>query len=92
MPRHPIADDRRELSDLQIEAPIVPRRDSERVLVEPNLSAVIARIESAVEPRLNEEINLRAALRVEKKRETRVKEIVDLAADEFRRRPESPLT
>jgi len=47
---------------------------------------VIAGIEAAIESRLREEINLRPELRVEKQRETRIEEIVDLRVDETRRR------
>src|SRR2546423_15367743 len=82
MPRHPIADHSRELSHLQSKPSVVPRRNSKRVLIEPELSAAIARVESAIESRLREEINLRSILRIEKEREARIKEIVDLAVDE----------
>ena len=86
MSRHPIANYGREFSDLQIETAVLPRGEPQCVLVEPNLSAVIARVESTIEPRLSEEINLRSVLRVEKERQTGIEEIVDLAVDEARRR------
>src|SRR5438270_5197481 len=82
MPRHPITDHGRELSHLQSEPSVIPWRDSKRVLFEPKLSAAIARVESAIEPRLREEINLRSVLRIEKERQARIKEVVDLAVDE----------
>src|SRR6266403_2279998 len=82
MPRNPIANDRRELADLYREAAILPRRDAQCVFVEPDLSAVIARIKTAIEPRLCEEINLRSDLRIEEKRQTRIEEIVDRAVDQ----------
>ena len=43
---------------------------------------MIARIEAAIDSGLGEEINLRAELRVEKQRETRIEEIVNLGVDE----------
>src|SRR6266480_3502786 len=52
MPRHPIANDRGELADLQRQSTIIPGRDSQRIFVEPNLSAVIARVKAAIQPRL----------------------------------------
>src|SRR5438067_13850860 len=86
MPRNPIADDRGELTDLRRETTIIPRRGTQRVFVEPNLSAVIARIKAAIEPRLCKEINLRSDLGVEKKRKSRIKEIINIANDEAGRR------
>src|SRR4029450_5626847 len=86
MARHPIADDRGELTDLRRETTIIPRRGTQRVFVEPNLSAVIARIKAAIEPRLCKEINLRSDLGVEKKRESRIKEIINIANDQPGRR------
>src|SRR4029078_5766719 len=47
-----------------------------------NVRAVIARIEPAIESRLGEEIHLRTRLRVQQKRETRIKHIVDLGINE----------
>ena len=85
MPRNPIADDRRELADLQRQATIIPGRDSQRIFVEPNLSAVIARVKTAIEPRLRKEINLRADLRIEKECQSRIEKSVDTAVNEARR-------
>src|SRR6266550_743847 len=86
MPGNPIADDRGEFANLQRQATIVPRRHAQRIFVEPNLGAVIARVKAAIEPRLRKEINVRAGLCVEKERQTRIKKRVDAAVDEARRR------
>src|SRR5207253_2725191 len=50
MPGNPIADDRGEFANLQRQATIVPRRHAQRIFVEPNLGAVIARVKAAIEP------------------------------------------
>src|SRR6266568_4899554 len=84
MPRDKIADNGGELTDLQSEAAVLPRRKAKRIFVEPNLGAVIARVEAAIESRLREEINVRAELSVEEKCQARVEEIVDVAVDEPR--------
>ena len=80
-----ISDNGGELADLEGEPAILPRRQSQRIFVQPNCGPVIARVESAIESRLCEEVNLFAELRVEKKRETRIEEFLDLAVDQFRR-------
>src|SRR5207247_11409820 len=85
MPRNPIAHDRGELADLHREAAILPRSDAHCIFVEAHLSAVIARIKTAIEPRLREEINLRSDLRVEKQGQTRIEKRVNAAVDETRR-------
>src|SRR6266446_4643900 len=82
MPRHPNADDGRELPNLQSESAIFPRRDTKRVLIQPNLGAVIARIESAIESRLRKKIKLRPELSIKKKCQTWIEEIVDLTIDQ----------
>src|SRR5215471_9352569 len=82
MSRNPIADDRRELTDLQRKTTVLPRRDSKRVLVQANVGAVIARIEPAIELRLREEIHLRTDLRVDKQRKTIIEKVVDIRVDE----------
>src|SRR5213594_1437665 len=71
---------------LQIETAILPRRNAQCVFVEPNLCAAVARIESAVDPRLRKEINLRPDLRIQKECQTRVEKSVNLAVDEAGRR------
>src|SRR6266481_4311910 len=45
-------DNGRKLSLLQIETAIIPRRKAERIFIEANLGAVIARIESTINPGL----------------------------------------
>src|ERR1700686_5853543 len=77
MPWNPIADHRSELTDLQIETPFVPRRYAYCIFIKPDLGAVVAGLEAAIDSRLREEINLRPQLRVKKKREARIEEIVD---------------
>src|SRR6266567_6483726 len=85
MPRHPVADDGRKLSYLQIKTAIIPRRKAKRVFIEANLSAASSGIEPTIKSRLSKEINLRPELCIEKQRQTRVEEIVDVAIDESRR-------
>src|SRR5436189_2884826 len=82
MSRNPVAHDRSELADLHRQAAILPGRDAHCIFVEAHLSAVIARIKTAIEPRLREEINLRSDLRVEKEGQTRIEKRVDVAIDE----------
>src|SRR5438876_9881304 len=86
MPRHPTADDGFELANLHSEPAIIPRRNAKCIFVEPKLSAAVARVEAAIEPRLGKEINVRPKLRVQKQGQPRGKEIVDLAVDQSRRR------
>src|SRR6266545_3857312 len=86
MSRDPIAYDRGELADLHCQSPIFPRCNAQCIFVEPNLSAVIARVKTAIEPGLREEINLRADLRIQKKSQTRIEKSVDAAVDETGRR------
>src|SRR5438445_13683809 len=84
MSRDKIADNGGELTDLQSEATVLPRGNPKRILIQTNLGAVIARIETAIESRLREEINVRAELSVEEKCQTRVEESVDVDVDEPR--------
>jgi len=86
MPRDPVSDNGCELADLESEAAIVPGSEPKCIFIKPDLSAVITRVEAAVESRLRKEIDLRANLGVEEESQTRVKEIVDFAVDESRRR------
>src|SRR3954468_17589710 len=85
MSRNPIADDGRKLADLECKTAVLPWGDSKRIFVQPNVGAVVGRIEAAIEPRLREEIHLRTRLRVQKQRETRIEQIVDFRVDEARR-------
>src|SRR6476661_5414999 len=82
MSRNPIADDGREFAGLQCETTVLPWGDSKRILVQANVGAVIARIESPIQSRLREEIHLRTGLRVQKQRETRIKQIIDFRINE----------
>src|SRR5712692_1754292 len=85
MPRDPITDNGCKLPYLQIETAITPRRKPKRIFIEANLSYVITGVEPTVQPRLSKEINLGPKLCIEKQRQTRIEEIVDLAVDESRR-------
>src|ERR1700726_2498123 len=86
MPLHPIANNRSKFADLEVETLIVPRRNTKRIFIEPNLGAVIARVKPAVQSRLPEKIDVRYKLRVKKDRQSRIEEIVDLAVNEAGRR------
>src|SRR5437588_12516532 len=85
MAGHKIANNSGKFADLKIQTAIFPGRNAQRIFIQPNGGAVIARIEPAIESRLGKEINLFAELRVEKKRETRIEKIVDPAVDQYRR-------
>ena len=82
MPRDPIAYDRGERADLYRQAAILPWRNAQCVFVEPKLSAVIARVKTAIKPRLSKEINLRADLRIEKECQSRIEKSVDATVNE----------
>jgi hypothetical protein len=86
VPRDPIADDGCEFAGLQSKTAVLPRRNPKRILIQTNLSAVIAGIKPAVDSGLREKINLRAELRVEKQGETRIEKVVDPRVDETGRR------
>src|SRR5205807_9768158 len=55
----------RKFADLQCGAAILPGRDPDCVLVEPDIHAAILRIVAAVDARLHERVNRAAELRVE---------------------------
>ena len=86
MPRDPIANHRGKLTDLGGQATIIPWRDTQRVFVDSNLSAVIGRVKATIQSRLRKEINLRSDLSIEKERESRIKEIIGIANDQAGRR------
>src|SRR4051812_31362413 len=86
MPRHPVADDGGELTNLQSEPPVFPRCVTKGVFVDADFRAVVTRIKTAVQSRLAEEIKLFAELRVEKKREARIEKIVDVTVNQPGRR------
>src|SRR5450759_2648469 len=87
MPFLPIAHDGCEFSGLQIEPAIVPWRDAERIFVKAHLRPAIARIETAIQARLDEDVNGRADLRVEEEGEARIEEAVTGRFDEAGRGP-----
>ena len=72
MPLGPVAHDGREFSHLETEAPVFPRRDAERVLIERHARVGVAGIIAAVGARLREKVDVRAELRVEEKGEPRI--------------------
>src|SRR5438105_13448207 len=82
MPRHEVAVNGGKLTDLQSKAAIFPRCHAECVFIEADRGTVIARIEATIESRLCKEINRRSELGVEKHRQARAEQIVDLAVDE----------
>src|SRR5262245_5306883 len=82
MPRDPITDYRGELARLKSKTAVFPRRNPKRVLIQTNLSAVIAGIKAAVDSGLRKEIKLRAELRIQKQREARIEKRVDVAVNE----------
>src|SRR2546423_1855368 len=82
MARHPGADDGGKLAGLETESAIFPRRDADGVFVEPNLRAVIAWIESAIDASLGKNVNRRAELRVDEQTEPRIEERVTRRPDE----------
>ena len=84
--RGPVAHDRGKLADLHIEAPVFPRRQAQRVFIEPEPRAAVARIEAAVHARLREKVNVRAELAVEKEREARIEKPVAAREKQSRRR------
>ena len=81
MARNPVAYHGGELSQLQSEPPVRPWRDAKRIFIQSNLSAMIAGIEPAIDPRLSEEINLRSYLGVQKQGQTRIKKVVAATVD-----------
>ena len=62
----PIAGDGGEFADLNVQPPILPRRDSERIFVGAEVRPFIRWIEATIEPRLREEVDVRSRLNVEK--------------------------
>ena len=82
MPRHPITDHCCKFAGLERKAAIFPWRDPQRILIQSNLSAMIAGIKATVDPGLRKEINLRTELRIEKQREARIEKSVAAAVDQ----------
>ena len=92
MPFDPIANDRRELANLQIETPVIARREAQRVFVGARLHAAVTRIEATVHAPLSEDINVRAELRIQEQGEARVEQFVVVGIDESRRGLGEPIT
>ena len=82
MTGHPVTDDRGKLSELEIEPAVFPGRDAHRIFIEPNLRALIARIETAIDPGLRENINRRTELRVDEQTEPWIKKRVTRRPDQ----------
>ena len=81
MAGNPIAYNSGKLAQLQSEPAVGPWRNAKRIFIQPNLGAMVARIEPAIEPRLSEEINLRSCLSIEKQGQTWIEETVAGAVD-----------
>src|SRR2546423_5032930 len=86
MARHPAADDGGKLAGLEIEPAVFPGRDTHGVFIEPKLRALIARIETAIDPRLRENINHRTELCVDEQTQPRVEKRVARRPNEAGRR------
>ena len=76
------ADHRRKLARLKIEPAIFPRREADRVFIEPQLRAFVAGIEPAIDARLGENVNGTAELGVDEQTQPRIEERVARRADE----------
>src|SRR5581483_3728575 len=86
MPRHPIADHGREFSDLEIDPRIIEWRVAKKIFVGASFRPFIGGIETAIDPRLHEEINVTRPLRVEEDRQSRIEEPLIAREDQSRRR------
>ena len=82
MPLDPVADDRREFAELEVEAPVGPRREADRVFFEPQLRAIIAGIEGPVGPALRKQVDPRSQLRIEEETQARVEKIASAGEDQ----------
>src|SRR5436190_11244885 len=82
MPCDPIANDSRELTNLEIDPHVASEAVPNEILVEPNLGALVARIEATIGPRLRKDIDTGSDLRIEKQGQTRVKKNVIIGIDE----------
>ena len=82
MPRDPIADNRCEFAGLKRKTAVFPWRNPKCILIQADLSAIIRWIKPTVDSGLREKINVRAKLRVDKKRQTRIEKSVDAAVDQ----------
>ena len=77
----PVTDHGSKLTYLQIEPAVLPRGHAKCIFVQSNLSAVIARVEPAIEPGLRKKVNLTSKLGIEKKCQPRIEKTVYLAVD-----------
>src|SRR4051794_5979012 len=84
MPRDPIADDGRELSDLEIDVHILSEAVTNEILIQPNLGALVARIEAPVGACLREDIDVRPDFCVEKQGQAGIKENVIVCINQTR--------
>src|SRR5882724_7849076 len=86
MTRNPVADYGGELANLKSESSVLPGSESQGVFVEPGLSAVITRIKTSIQTRLNKKIHLRSNLGIEKQRQSWIEKVVNITIDESGRR------
>src|SRR5438477_3466528 len=79
---HPVPHDRREFSHLKVNSTVLPGSDAKRIFIGSHFQITIARVKTAIYPRLGEDINCRANLRVEKQAQPRIKKKITLTVDE----------
>ncbi len=82
VPVVPISYDGRELADLHVEAPVVPRCEAERVFIETHACLGGGGIKAAIDARLREDIDVRTELRIEEEREPRIEERMPIGFDQ----------
>lgn len=86
MTLHPVADDGGELPNLKINLRIRAGGLAKEVFLEPRFQIVIAWIETAVDARLREDVDVLSDLSVEEEPEARIKEEVVVRKDQTRSR------
>src|SRR4051812_24458158 len=86
MSRDPVADDRGEFADLEIQPRIIERRVAQQVFIEASIVRFDSRIEAAIYTSLNEAVKMLAEPRIEKQRESRIDKTV-VAEEQTRRAP-----
>lgn len=86
MPLDPAPDDGGKFPDLRAETAIFPRRDADRVLIQPDLRAAIRRIEMPIDPHLAEEVYCRTDLGIDEERQARIEKWLRGGVDQAWRR------
>src|SRR5687768_1937851 len=86
MPRHPIPDNGREFSHLEIESGLIERSVAQEILVKANIAVrPSAWIEAAIETHLQQGIQVLADLRIQEKRQARIKKEFVVLENQARR-------